>query len=172
MVPTSPLNETHAARLAASFSGPHTRDFIARNAFAITSKPSSMSRIQPPQVRIQLTVQVHTWSQARWPRCFHHPGCHSTLFFNHVHVSCMVPVFQYVYTILPRCCTLFAVMSPPPPIFGRTSCKGLLYLHYTPPPPPPPRGPPEPVCDLQFMHVYGCCKCVEEASIRKSSEGV
>ena len=27
-------------------------------------------------------------------------------------------------------------VTPPPPIFGRTSCIGLFYLHYTPPPPP------------------------------------
>ena len=61
-----------------------------------------------------------------------------------------------IYTILPRCYILLAVTPrPPPPIIRRNYCIGLFYLHYT----PPPRGPLEPVCGLQFLHVYACCKC-------------
>ena len=62
-------------------------------------------------------------------------GHHGTVPYCHVVVLC---------SLLPR-------PPPTPPLF-EGDLHRVIYLHYT---------PFEPVCGVQFLHVYTCCKRVE-----------
>ena len=59
-----------------------------------------------------------------------------------------------LYTVLPHC------YAPRPP-FGRTSCIGLFYLHYTPPPPWATRA------GMRYCSSCMCTTCTRVACVKE-----
>ena len=80
----------------------------------------------------------------------------TVLYFNHITIL----LYRTASLLHPVCC--YAPPPPPPPLFRGK----LLYRVILPPlHAPHPLRPLELVCGLRFMHIYACCKRVEEASV-------